>query len=295
MITEPLRGRVSQCPVAIVTDSTVCLPQVFLRRFPIQIVPLQLTIGDWTYQDGVDLEYDEFYRVLAERDVDARTSAPTPKAFLNAFREASTLTNNILCLTISARLSATYDSALLAAGMASDQFRGLNIKVVDSGAVGGALALIVLESAKSAVTGASLDVVADTAKQIGEKVQFLGVLETLRYAWKSGRVPRPLVWASSFLNIKPVLDIHQGDINLLARPRTKQRAVYQMLQTIENRAGTDGLHVNVMHAGVPDEADSLAEQISEYFGCTELFISAFTPVMGTYTGPGLLAIAFWAE
>lgn len=295
MTVELSRRWVNQRPVAIVTDSTVCLSQDFLCRFPIQVVPLQLTIGDQTYQDGVDLEYDDFYRFMAKTSVDTRTSAPTPNAFLNAFREASVYATDILCLTISTRLSATYDSARLAVGVASDQFPRLNIRVLDSGAVGGALALIVLESAKYAAEGASLNLVADTAKHIAAKVQFLGVLDTLRFVSKSGRMPKPLVWASSLLKIKPVLGIQHGDINLLARPRTKERAIYQILQTMEKRVGREGLHVNVMHAGVPDEAEALQEKIGEHFNCRELFVSAFSPVMGTYTGPGLLAIAFWAE
>ena len=295
MISEDAGSGAATSRVAVVADSTVSLPQALLQEYPIHVVPLDLILQGRTYRDGLDLAPDDFYALLPQTDGPVTTSAPSPGAFLQAFQEAGAYASGVLCLTMTARLSSTFDSASTAAAMARETRPGLRIRVVDSGTAGGAEALIALAAARAARAGSDLEVVARAAQEVASRVHFLGVLETLHYVWKGGHIPKAALWATSLLRIKPVLDIREGEVRLVARPRSRAKALDRMLDGMAERAGPGFLHVNVMHAAALEEGKALAARIRERFPdrCQELFLSAFSPVIGAHTGPGLLAVAWW--
>jgi len=129
------------------------------------------------------------------------------------------------------------------------------------------------------------------------KVNFLAMLDTLYYLARLGRIARAAAWAGSVLDMKPVLEHSPavGETMPVARPRTKRRAIERMLRIMAERAGNSTVHVMVHHADELEEARKLADEIKSRFNCAELYITEFTPVMGVHTGPGLLAIGFYAD
>lgn len=280
----------------VVTDSTISLPREVVARHPLLVVPLELYIDGRAFQDGVDITPQEFYRLLPRlRDL-PKTSAPRPSAFLQTFEEArSRSADSVLCITITAGVSATYDSARAAAEMARDLYPDLRVEVMDSRTAGGAQTWIALAAARKAATGAGLEGVTEVARRVAERVYFVGALDTLYYIWKGGRIPRVALWASEILRIKPVLEIKEGQVRLVARPRSRARAVESLLEYMEERVGGHPLRVNILHADQPQEARELEGLITSRFRCLEVITTVFTPVIGAHTGPGLLGVAFYAE
>ena len=134
-----------------------------------------------------------------------------------------------------------------------------------------------------------------TAKDIAGRVRLLAYLDTLEYVWKSGRVPRVAVWASTLFNVKPVMEFSRGRVGNLARPRSRQKAMDRILIEIGRAAGALPIHIAVMHADAAQEAETLRERIRREFNCVELIFTQFAAFMGTHTGPGLVGASFWVE
>ncbi len=281
--------------VAVVVDSSSCLPRELLDRWEIAVVPHELIIGDKAFKDGVDIVPAEFYQLLQQNHHIPTTSFPTPEGFLDAFQSASALAESIVCLTLSATFSSTFDSAVLAARLAESELPGCYIKVVDTKAAAGAEGLIALEAAKEAMGGAELDQVTEKIEELIPKVNLLAFLDTLYYLRKGGRVPRVAAWAGSILGIKPLTELRLGEARLLEKPRSRARAMDLLVSLTQGRVEGRPVHVNVMHAQVADDAQRLCQRMEMEFNCQELFISEFTPVMGAHLGPGLLGLAFYAD
>lgn len=281
--------------VAVVTDSTVSLSPEQVAGYPLHVVPLRLTLEGRTLRDGVDLTPTEFYRLLPRLERPPVTSAPPPGEFLEAFRQALSYAEGVLCITLASRLSATYDSARAAVEALRQDRPDPPVRLVDSGTAGGALALTALACARAARCGQDLEAVEAVARRVLERVQFLGVLETLYYLWKGGRVPRVALWAVSLLHLNPILDIRGGTVRLVARPRTKARAVEHLVELVEMRSGGRPVRLHILHADRPEEAEDLRRRLEARVPVREVLVSVFTPAIGAHTGPGLLAVGFYPE
>jgi DegV family protein with EDD domain len=282
--------------VAIVADSSACLPPELIEAHRIALVPLGLTIDGELFEDGSLSNRELFQRLAASRG-GAQTASPSPGAFLEAFaRERDGGATSVLCLTLSSRYSGTYGSALAAADLAQDKLPGLNVRVVDTGGLAMAHGFAVLGAARVAEASGCLDQAAEAARRIGHAGQLLGALDTLRYLVKGGRVPWVVGWAASLLRIKPVLAFEDGSAKSIARPRTWAAAREQMLRRMSAETPGDGaLHVAVMHVDAPDRAKELAGDVQARFHPVELLVSEFTSVMAAHTGPGFVGLAYYRD
>ena len=287
----------STATVTVIVDSTSSLTADHIRGLPVEVVPLQLSVGDRHYLDGVDIAPEEFYRQIMDDAVPATTAAPSPASYDAAFERAFASGRDVLCITTASKLSATHGIASAASQLALASFPDRRSIVLDSATAGGGEALVTLAAARCAVDGGSLDEVERVACSVAERVYFVGILESLRRLQRGGRVPLAAMWAASLLHIKPILGIWpgEGEVRMVARPRTKAKAVERVLHTIAEETGGRPIHVVVMHAAAPEEAETLERRISERFECVETMITPFTPVIGAHTGPGLLGVAFYAE
>ena len=287
---------VLQHDVAVVVDSGSCLPTDLLRKWNITVVPHELVIGQRSLRDGVDIQPNEFYRMLPETDSSTlSTSAPQPKHFLQAFLAAGQLAPNVLCLTLSAQFSATYRSACAAADQAASELVNNSVKVVDSQSAAGGSGLIALAAARWASMGLKLDQVITNVDRLVPRLNLLAFLDTLRYLSRGGRVRKFEAWVGSLLSIKPLTELRMGEAHMLEKPRSRTRATERLLDIMRQRVGGRPVNVNVMEAAAPEDARALFRRIEAEFECQELFISQFTPVMGLHTGPGLLGVAFYSN
>lgn len=279
--------------VAVVADSSISLPAEMLQRWGITVAPLEIHFGDRVYRDGVDLDSPTFYHMLTLADRPPTTSAPKPASFLEAFRQARVLAPQLLCLTLSSTLSAVHQSALLAAELAGRELPETRVTVLDTGTAAGAEALVALEAARAAKQGMDAAAVEEICRKNMEKVNLLAFLDTLHYLSRSGRVPRIAAWMGDALQVKPMLELARNDVHLVARPRTKRRAIEDLLHLVVDRTRNAPVVVNVIHAADAEGALDLYGRVSERFTCEDIFISEFSPALGVHTGPGLLGVAFY--
>lgn len=280
--------------VAIITDSSACIPKELAGKYAIELVPMNVIFGDKTYLDGIDITPAEFYALLRQAKGLPTTSHSSPGAHLLAYRQASLRANNILCITLSSKFSGQFNSARLAMEMAKESLPDVTIEVLDCGSAAAAQGLVVLAAARAAASGQSLTEVVKAANSVAQRVSLLAMVDTLDYLVKGGHVRKAVALASSMLRIKPIFTLNEGDARPVTNARTTLGAIKRMVKLMAQKiVAGQPLHVAVMHADALDEALVLRDQISSRFDCTELLITEFTPVMGVHIGPGLIGVAFY--
>lgn len=280
--------------VSITTDSTVCLPEALVKRYAIQVVPLDLVFDGKVYRDGVDISPEDFYQLLQQARKLPTTSPASPGDYLKVYQELSQWADSILCITVSSKVSAMFDSAQAAKEAAAEIMPQTTIQVLDSNTAAMAQGFVVLRAAEAAAQGQGLEQVAQVAQDIMGRVRLIASLGTLYYLAKGGRVPKVYAWASSLLKIKPIVQLFQGEVGLVAKVRTSPRARERLVEIVRQRVAEDPVHVAIFHAHAAEEAEELKRQVSSRLQCVELYVTQFTPVMGAHTGPGVLGLAFYS-
>jgi DegV family protein with EDD domain len=282
--------------VAIVTDTTACVPQEQVNKYDIEVVPVPLIINDKTYRDGIDITPTEFYAMLRKAKKMPTTSASSPSPYLEAYRSASRKAHNILCLTEPSKFSAMFNSARTAMETAQKTLPEVTIEVVECTTAAAGQGLVALAAARAAAADKPLNEVKKIVHSIMWRVNLFATLDTLHYLVKSGRVPQAAALFNSILKIKPVFTLNHASPRTVALPRSMKSATNHMLKLMEAAANKgQKLHVAVMHADAIEEATKLQDMILARFECKEIYITEFTPVMGVHTGPGLVGVAFYGE
>jgi DegV family protein with EDD domain len=286
----------SDVRVAIVTDSTACIPPAVASKYIIEVVPLNLIFGGRTFVDSLSESTEEFYQVLRTSRSPPTTAATSPGVFLEHILRAGERAPSVLCVTVSAQFTAMYDSAVQAAALARQERPELEVRVLDSRNATMAQGFMVIEAARAAAGGADMDTVIARAEALMPRVGILAMLDTLAYVARSGRVSRLAAWASSPLRLKPIVELQLGDYRPVAVVRTRRRALDRLLTLMEERGRQRGpVHVCVHHTNAPQQALLLASQAQERLQPVELYVSELTQVMGVHTGPGFLAFAYYFE
>lgn len=272
--------------VRIVTDSTADLPADLARRHGVRVVPLTVTFGEESFRDGVDLDADTFYRRLTGGGPLPTTSQPPAEAFLQVYREVAPGAEGVLSLHISSRLSGTYNSACQARDAYPDA--PCPIRVLDTLQASIGLGLVVLATARKAQEGASLEEVEAAARRAMERTEFFGLVDTLEYLHRGGRIGRAQAFLGGLLHVKPLLTIRDGIAHPLERVRSRSRGLQRILERAQALAPLE--EAAVAHSTTPDEAEALARQLQP-LSARPVWIGRFGPVVGTYLGPGALGIA----
>lgn len=282
--------------VVVITDTTACIPQEKVKQYNIELVPIQLVFGDTVYRDGVDITPAQFYNLLQQADKLPTTSGSQPTPYLEAYRRASSRTDNIVCITESSSFSGMFNSARLASEMAKEELPALKIELIECTTAAAGQGLVALAAARAAASARSLAEVVNIVRELMQRVYLFASLDTLKYLVKGGRVPQAAALVNSLLNIKPVFSVNGGEAHTLALPRSTDSAIRRILKLMKNKIGKgQSIHVAVMHANVVERARQIKDQIASRFNCAEIFITEFTPVMGVHTGPGVIGVAFYVE
>ena len=277
--------------VRIIVDSTADLiPQV---KAQVAVVPLTVHFGDEEYVDGVTITHKEFYEKLVESDVLPSTSQATPAAFEAVFAEVTKTGDSAVVLTLSSKLSGTYQSAVIAA----QDFE--NIYVVDTGSAaigGGILTELALRLAS---TGMDAAAIAAQLEQEKENVRIVAMVDTLEYLKRGGRVSKTVAFAGGLLNIKPVLSIVDGQIHMLGKARGSKQGNNLLVQEIQKTGGVD--FTKPVLLGYTGLSDVLLKKYMEDSkplwenGTDSLQYTVIGSVIGTHAGPGAVAVAFFKK
>jgi DegV family protein with EDD domain len=272
-----------------------CLPRELVEQYGIGIVPLSICFRGEVYRDWIDISPTEAYKLFLQEPEAFTTSPASPGSYLEAYKEASQRAKNVLCITLSSRLSTGYDMARVAQEDAKRELPGISITVLDSQTVTAAEGFVALVAARAAAAGKSLAQVSKIAEEVREKVTFICVLDTIRHVYRTGRIPKVAAQAASVLHIRPILTSSSGLVRFAGAARNMKHGIERLFQIMRAKVGQSPVHVAVMHAFAPEEAEKLKERVAAEFNCAELWITEFSPVMGYATGTGTLGVAFYPE
>ena len=271
--------------VRIVTDSVSDLPAQAVQELGISVVPLNVTFGTEVYRDGIDMPAEQFYERLVDCKTLPVTSAPSPTAFTEIYDKLAEETDEIVVITLSAKLSATNEVASQSIDLMKNRCR---IEVVDSEWAVMAQGFIVITAARAAQAGASLDEVLDIVQRNRSRVNMRAAFDTLEYLKKGGRIGRASALLGSILKINPLITIKDGEVEPAGRTRSRVQAIDNLVNFIMGYSNIE--EIAVEDAACPDEAGNLVERLSSRLPRERIYRSKTTPVIGTHTGPGLLVV-----
>jgi DegV family protein with EDD domain len=274
-------------PVRIITDSTADLPPQVAAEFSIRVMPLYVHFGNQVYRDGIDLTAEDFYPKLVANKSLPTTSTVAPVEFAKICDELSMDTDEILAITLSSKLSATYDVALQGRELRKD--KKCRVEVLDSKLFSMALGLVVIGAAKRAKEGVGLDNVVDFAKGLYSRIHVRMAFDTLEYVRKGGRIGAAEAFMGRMLDVKPILTLKDGMATPVVRRRTRAKAIEYLRKFA---AGFDNIaDLAVAYTTTPEDALGLVNDLDDVFPKERTYLSVIGPVLGTHLGPGALGIA----
>jgi len=278
--------------VAIVTDSSSCLPLEMYQNNEISVVPIMLTIDGKGYRDLVDISPDEFWEhfpTMKQRS----TGATSPGEFLIAFEKASQATDRIVCITIAKAMSAVHQSAIIARNLIKADKPWLNIELIDSRTVVGALGFIVLETARAARAGKSLPEVIQVAQEMMERVKWVAGFETT-FTAKSHRIPQSAFTGVSgyFMPMAGQLD-GTDNVRDLGKAADKEQCLQKIVEIVsENIRPARPVNAIVHYTTNIEDGQRLLQMVREKFTCGELYLNRYTAMLGASSGPAI-TVAFY--
>lgn len=277
--------------VRIIVDSSTDVSEKYREK--IQFVPLTVRFGDKEYLDGVELSKHQFYEMLVESDVLPTTSQATPAAFAEYLESVASAGDSAVVITLSSKLSGTYQSAVLAA----EDYP--NIYVVDSQSVAIGTGVLAQYAVELAQQGMGAEEIAQVLTQQREKVCVVALLDTLEYLKKGGRISKTVAFAGGMLNIKPVVTVQDGAVALIGKARGSRNGNNLLVEKIREAGGVDferpvllgytGLSSALLEKYVDDSKALWADNVDKLDGCL------LCSVIGTHAGPGAVAVAFFRK
>jgi DegV family protein with EDD domain len=275
--------------VAIVTDSTVNLPQSIIREYSITVAS-QLVIWDnKTYLDGIDIQPAEFYTRLQTSKSMPSSSQVSPITMRDIFSGLLDQGYEVLAIIISSHLSGTMSSAIMAKEMLPEK----PIELVDSLNASMALGFQVLMAARAAKNGASLKECKALAEKARDQSGVFFVVDTLEFLHRGGRIGGAARLLGTALNLKPILTVDGGKIEPVARVRTQRKALDKLVEMIGEKLEKSSVtRLSVLHANAASQADQLMSVLVQRFHPAETIMTEISPVIGTHTGPGTIGVAY---
>ena len=281
-------------PVAIVSDSAADLADTILDRHRIAIVPLQVSFGDQSFKDRVELRPDDFYTRLRESKQLPTTSQPSPADFVKTFRSALEEADDIVAVLVSGTLSGTFNSAQTAARVAGLQ----RVSFVDSRSASVGEGMLALRGAELAESGWPADEVVKELERVRSQSGVFLTVDTYENLLRSGRVSRGKAWLGGMLDVKPILTF-DGDGRLIPidRARGREAVFRRVLQLLDRRLTPRPkvVRFGIAHVQAPQVAERVKSALIAAFSPRDCFISLASGVIGTHTGPGAWAVFYQVE
>ncbi len=276
--------------VAVITDTDSSLSPQVAAEHGIRLVPITVHFGAEMYKTGVDIDDAALFARVDREGVLPTTSAPAPGMFAEAYEQAFEAgAESIVCVCVSSQVSATYAAAV----NARDLFPGREIQVIDSYTLSIAQGFMALAAAEAARAGATTEQVVAAAQAVRERTHLYAALATLKYLAMSGRVGHLAAGVAGLLNVKPILTIRDGKLELLERVRTQSKAWGRVVELLAQ--AVDGAPIErmaIFHVAAPEMARDFEQLVRTRIACPhEVLITELTPGLSVHSGAGMVGVA----
>ncbi len=272
--------------VRVITDSLGDIPAEVARELDITVIPINVIFGRINYRDGVDLTTEQFYDKLASSQSLPTTVVPSLGRYADGYDQVAEATGDILVITNSSKLSASYDTALLAKERMQKKCR---VEVVDSQSAIMAQGLLVIAAAKAAKEGLKLDKILEGVRDNIPRVHVRVAFDTLEYLRRGGRIGKAKTYLGTVLKVNPILGIRDGEVYPFAREHSRAKAIEHLYDFAASFTKIDG--IGVEYATTPDEAAELAQRLEASFPDGPVYRAKVNPSVGAHVGPRVLGVA----
>jgi len=277
--------------IAIVTDTDASLTAELAAQYGIRQVPITIHFGEETYTTGVDIDDAKVFEIIDRVGKIPTTAAPPPAGFTDAYKAAfDDGADAVVCINVSGEISGTYNSARTACELFPDK----KIEVIDSRNLSIGQGFMCIIASEMAAEGASVDEIVAAVQDAGERMHTFGVLATLKYLAMSGRVGKLAAGMASTLNIKPILKVGDGKLDMIEKVRTQKKAFKRLVELAINEMGEKSIErLALAHVNNPEGAQVLKDMLCESLPCpADVMILPFSAGLSVHTGAGMVAVAF---
>ncbi|HLO14226.1 MAG TPA: DegV family protein [Anaerolineales bacterium] len=280
--------------IAVLTDSCASIPEHLLERLHIRTVAYYIHRGQAVLRDLVTIQRDEFLRWLVTARVLPTTASAGPGDYFEAYKQlANEGKKEILSLQMSSKISGGFQAATVAQTMMQDDFPDVRIEVVDTQNAALCQGWMVIEAARGALAGLSLDRLLDTVKQMIPISRMIQTADTLKYLYMGGRIGKAQELLGSMLNIKPLIGIEDGEIVPLGRAHSRGQAYRQMADMVAEVVGKGRAKIAYVHVGAQHEVEKVKELVEAKVDVVESLIAELSPALAVHTGPGMTGLCYY--
>lgn len=280
--------------VAVVTDSCASIPETLLNQLKIQTVAYYIHRGQEVLRDLVTIQRDEFLRWLPTATQLPTTASPGPGDYLEMYRRLiAEGFQQIISIHMTSRGSGAYQAAAVAQSMMAEQHPEVQIEVIDTQNVSLCQGWMVIEAARSALAGASLDEITARVRRMIPLTQMVQTADTLKYLYMGGRIGLAQSLVGTLLNIKPLIGMKDGVIVALGKARSRLQAYTDMADYVAEAVGNGKARVAYVHAGAMEEIDKIKKLVESRVSVVESLVAELSPALAVHTGPGTAGVCFY--
>jgi len=277
--------------VHIIIDTTAGLPSELTGKLGIPVVPQYVIFGEKSYRDDSELDTQTFLKLLKQSKQLPKTAAPSPELYKPFFHKAADKGESVVVITPSEKVSGTYNSAMAA----RDDFKSADIRVIDSRTIAGNLGTLSLLALEMAQAGKAADEIESKIKELIPRGRTYFLIDTLEYLQKGGRIGSARALLGELLQVKPILQIKDGQVAPFDQERTKKRALSKLVEIVTEQVKVSSEpHLCVMHVEAQEDAKALADTLSSNLKISDIPIYELPPAIVVHAGPKTLAVGFFA-
>ena len=280
--------------IKIVTDSTSYISDEYIKKYDIKLVSLNVIINGVSSRE-VDIENEVFYEEIKNSKEIPKSSQPIPNEMLNTFKEIVKDGDSIVGIFLSSKMSGTYSNANMIKDMILEDYPDAEIHILDSKTNCMQMGFAVIEAARTASEGKSINEVINAANHVINNSRFLFTPETLEYLKKGGRIGGAAALFGNVLQIKPILTVVNGETSVFKKVRTRKKAIEEIVKTVLEEIEAKGFgDIVVHHINCQEDGLKLAKALENKLG-KKVEIQSIGPVIGVHVGPGSIGIAYYTK
>jgi DegV family protein with EDD domain len=280
--------------VAVVTDSCASIPDAYLKNLHIHTVAYYIHRGQDVLRDLVTIQRDEFLRWMLTARSLPTTASPGPGDYFDAYKElVEHGTREIISIHMTSKGSGAFQAATVAQAMMKDEAPDVRIEVVDTRNVSLCQGWMVIEAARAALAGLSLDLITATVKKMIPISHMIQTADTLKYLYLGGRIGKAQQLVGSVLNIKPLIGMDDGVIVPLGRAHSRGQAYQQMTDMVADVVGKSEAKIAYVHAGAQREVERIKELVETRVNVVESIVAELSPALAVHTGPGTAGLCYY--